>query len=86
MRRLPLFAIAVISLFAMALSCGHRSDASSVESLPTIPDTLRVGTLYSPTSYFIYKGEEMGYEYDLMRKVLSDHNVAMEVVVAHSID
>lgn len=86
MRWLPLFAIAVISLFAMALSCGHRSDASSDESLPTIPDTLRVGTLYSPTSYFIYKGEEMGYEYDLMRKVLSDHNVAMEVVVAHSID
>lgn len=51
-----------------------------------IPDTLRIGTIYSPTSYFIYKGEEMGYEYELISRLLEDNGKAYEIKVGKSID
>lgn len=47
-----------------------------------LPDTLRVGTLYSPDSYFIYKDEPMGYEYELVSQFASDHGVPVKIVVA----
>ncbi len=68
----------------MALACGRKStgkDSTDSHQHP-IPDTLRVGILYSPTSYFIYRGEEMGYEYERISKFTSDKGVTLKLVVA----
>ena len=36
----------------------------------------------SSTSYFIYKGEPMGYEYEMLRAFAKDMNVELQIVVA----
>lgn len=67
-------------------ACG-RSASSSDSSAKApdsgaLPDTLTVGTLYSPQSYFMYRDQEMGYEYELMSKFAADHKIPMRVVLA----
>ena len=49
-------------------------------------DTLKAITVYSPTSYFIYKGTPMGFEYDLLNKLTKKVGIELEIVVAHNID
>ncbi|MGL4994370.1 MAG: transglycosylase SLT domain-containing protein [Bacteroidales bacterium] len=46
---------------------------------------LRVLTLYSSTSYFNYRGEEMGYEYELAKEFASSLGVDIKVVVAENV-
>ncbi len=46
---------------------------------------LRVLTLYSSTSYFLYRGEEMGYEYERIKQFADHHNLRTTVVVADNI-
>ncbi len=58
-----LAAIATVAA-ALVAACSH-SGSSAADEVPDslrrpLPDTLRVGTLYSPTSYFIYREEPMG--------------------------
>ncbi len=43
-------------------------------------------TTYSPTSYFLYKGKTMGYEYDLLKQLAKDLNVELDLKIAHNID
>lgn len=47
---------------------------------------LRVLMIYSSTSYFIYKGEPMGFEYELV-KLLADHmGLKLELVITSDLD
>ncbi|MGL4292928.1 MAG: transglycosylase SLT domain-containing protein [Bacteroidales bacterium] len=46
---------------------------------------LHILTLYSSTSYFIYKGEEMGYEYELARSFAHSQKLKPVVKVATNI-
>lgn len=48
-------------------------------------DTLTAVTLYGPTSYFIYRGEPMGYDYSLARQFAADGNKALRMLVAPSL-
>ncbi len=41
-------------------------------------------TGYSANSYFIYKGQTMGYEYELLNLLAQDLNLDLEIVIAHS--
>ncbi|HIR38482.1 MAG TPA: transporter substrate-binding domain-containing protein, partial [Candidatus Limisoma gallistercoris] len=50
-----------------------------------LPDTIVVGTLYSPTSYFLYKGDVMGYHYDLITKFAKDKHIAVEFKIMRSL-
>lgn len=72
--------------------------SSKIQQKPSEPDgpsvlesiqktgTLKAITIYSSTSYFIYKGEPLGYEYELL-EMLADHlNLELEIVVASDID
>lgn len=70
-------------------ACGPgRKDARTGSAVarsnaPTsLPDTLVVGTLYSPTSYFIYRDEPMGYDYELISKFAAHHKMALRVELA----
>ncbi|MBJ2183684.1 MAG: transporter substrate-binding domain-containing protein [Muribaculaceae bacterium] len=64
-----------------AVSCGHRTAGESVNALP---DTLRVATLYSPTSYFIYRDEPMGYDYTLVSDFAEAKGMVLDLRVARS--
>mgnify|MGYP002622552376 CR=1 FL=1 len=49
-------------------------------------DTLTVLTLYSSTSYFLYRGQDMGYQYELGHQFARSLGVQLKVKVARSID
>jgi len=48
--------------------------------------TLKAIMVYSSTSYFIYRGRTMGYEYELIRHFAESQGLKLEVVVAQDID
>ncbi len=47
---------------------------------------LRASMVYSGTSYFLYKGHEMGFEYELLERFAKDLGVELEIVVEKNID
>lgn len=47
---------------------------------------LTIITLYSSTSYFIYKDEPMGYDYDLAQDFCNDHGLKLNVKVAENVN
>lgn len=61
-----------------------NSDAATSHNC-ALPDTLRVGTLYSPTSFFIYRGDSLGIDYDMARALADDLRRPMTLSVARSL-
>lgn len=49
-------------------------------------DTLRVVAPFNSTTYFIYRGLPLGYEYELMKKFAAEHGVALKWTVVQSRD
>ena len=47
---------------------------------------LRAMTTYSATSYFLYRGVPMGYEYELLKRFADYLDVELEIVVSNDID
>lgn len=78
----------------MIPSCHGGSDSDklkdSLDTLPTIdvqnklPDTLVVGTIYSPASFFILKGDTLGYDYERICAFARDNGITIKFHVASS--
>ncbi len=87
MRR-PALLIAIVALVVLAAACGRNGkatdNASNASSQP-LPDTLRVATLYSPLSYFIYRGEPMGIDYTLVDSMAADNGMVLDLTVARTL-
>jgi membrane-bound lytic murein transglycosylase F len=49
-------------------------------------DTLTAILPYNSTSYFIYRGEPLGYEYELLKNFASDHGLELKVLVVQRRD
>ena len=65
----------------LATGCGGKggTQGEAADSLEMrLHDTIVVGTLYSPTSYFIYRGDPMGYHYDIIQKFAKDNHVHIQ--------
>lgn len=80
--------VVIVAVMASVMACGGRGDRheeSGNEAVHRLPDTLRVGTLYSPTSYFIYREEKMGYDYDLISRFVADKGLFLDMTVATSL-
>ena len=84
-------AITAAILMAATMACGGTGSGSETASEAdtvvtyTLPDTLRVGTLYSPASYFIYRETEMGYDYDLVKRFAADKGMELDLVLFHNL-
>ncbi|AHG88280.1 ABC-type transporter, periplasmic subunit family 3 [Gemmatirosa kalamazoonensis] len=70
-----------------------RTDAAHAgevagHDLPEIKwrDTLTVLMPYNSTTYFLYKGEPMGYEYELLKAFAQAHHVVLKVVAIQKRD
>ena len=85
-KKLTLLTLIVCVLTA----CGGRRHTAAEEAHPTdLPailerDTLVALTLYSSTSYFLYRGEPMGFQYELCRQFADSLGVELTVKVAAS--
>ncbi|MFN2395042.1 MAG: transglycosylase SLT domain-containing protein, partial [Bacteroidales bacterium] len=75
----------IILPWILFFSCSRGKDGAD------FPEIIEKGTLtaitsYSPVSYFIYRGEPMGYEFELLQ-LLADHlNLDVNIVVAHDLE
>lgn len=47
---------------------------------------LRALVVYSSTSYFLYKGQAMGFEYELLERLADHLNLKLEIVVSADLD
>jgi membrane-bound lytic murein transglycosylase F len=84
-RRSPLVASLITLLVTVAaLSSCDRVQPEVERDLADIlaSDTLVVGTRFNSTSYFLYRGQPMGYEYELLQAFAEAHDVHLRLVVA----
>lgn len=87
MNRMPHIAITLLLLCGIFcfFSCGKKTSGSENPDTYALPDTLVVGTLYSPTSFFLVKGDTMGYDYDLAKQFARDKKIAVQFEVMRSL-
>lgn len=70
-------------------SSGAHSRISSIKrDLDNIKKDgkLTAVTTYSSTSYFLYRGQPMGFEYELLKRFADYLDVEIEIRISHSID
>ncbi len=79
----PLISVAILLTLVIATRFNKHVVTTDEYKLP---DTLRIGTLYGATSYFNYKGEEMGYEYELVNKFAQDKDIAIKTNVSENME
>ncbi|MCM1451941.1 MAG: transglycosylase SLT domain-containing protein [Clostridium sp.] len=78
---LPILSAGAICAAGVA-ACNSGGETADV----TLPDTVRVVTLYGPSSYFEYKDTLMGYDYEMMEELAKEHGFAVDWIVAGSLD
>ena len=73
--------LAIIIIYNQAQT---RRERNKVIDLPkiTAKGELRALTLYSPTSYFIFRDKEMGYEYELCAQLAKALGLKLKMVIA----
>ena len=84
---IPLFLV----LFCCVFGCKNTRPnpvSENAYDLPQIKDSgeLVVLTLYSSTSYFIYRGQEMGFQYELSDQFAKSLGLKLRIEVANSVD
>lgn len=82
--RLP----AVVALLLLPGACRERLEPEIERDLADIiaRDTLIVATRFNSTSYFLYRGQPMGYEYELLQNFAEAHEVHLRMIVAGDFD
>lgn len=84
---LRMFALA-LSVCLISMRCGNEPDKErKTPAVPglDLPEILKKGTLTvlaenSSTSYFIYRGKKMGFEYEMLREFANEIGVELEIV------
>lgn len=85
-----LIIIALIIAAIGTIGCQTHNNKSTTEATCDLDSIkargeLRVLTLSGSTSYFIYKGEKRGYEYELAKRFADELGVELTIVVAPNI-
>ncbi len=70
---------------AVAVVGCSRCGSADTSDADRLHDTLRVVTLYGPTSYFIYRDEPMGYDYELVDSFAVQNSLVLDLKVAHTL-
>lgn len=78
---------AFIALLLLIVGLQRWEKSREINKFPDLPQIhaqgeLRALTLYSPSSYFIYRDKEMGYEYEICSILASDLGLHLKMIVA----
>lgn len=88
----PLLLCCLLTAPAACLDTATGAPEAKTEPQPrTLEQIRRSGELralvaYSATSYFLYKGQPMGYEYELLRRLADDLGLELRVRIARDLD
>jgi membrane-bound lytic murein transglycosylase F len=81
--------LAVITVL-FACNSGDRRDQKSRIKRDLVEmkedSVLKAITIFSPTSYFLYRGQPMGFEYDLLQRLAEHLELKLQIVVADNMD
>lgn len=85
-----IYLLLFIFLSIICVSCISGENQGNQENIPDLEGILqrgkiRVITLYGPLSYFNYKDNVMGYEYEFAQQLSQELGVEMEMIVAKNI-
>lgn len=77
--------------FFLASCIKKKEDTSAVMSSVDLneiikSDTLRVATMYGSTSYFLFKDETMGYDYEMVSNLAKYLKLNLKIIIAKSED
>ncbi len=77
-----------ILLFLISFSCGDDARREEKEAIPHYLEKGRIKAItdYNSTNYFIYRGEPMGYQYELLNLLAEHLGVRLDVVVNNNLD
>ena len=79
--------VLIILLLNLLQSCSSKDEREEEVKIENLRDNKLVAlTGYNAYSYFIYKGQPMGFEYELVKKLAEHLNVSLEVKVSSSIE
>lgn len=78
-----LLLLACVVLYGCGKKKVHEIDLDGMHV--QLPDTLLVGMINSPTTYFDYRGTPMGYDYELMDRFTKFYGLQFKVVVGGTI-
>lgn len=71
------------------MSCGGKGGEGKSGAIAVgdtvFPDTLHAVTLYGPTSFFIYRGDSMGYNYALLKNLCETHGAKLDLRIARNL-
>lgn len=79
----------ILFLFVACNSPQEKSDPEPIKKdLPEIrkDGVLKVLVTYSSTSYFLYRGQPMGFEYELLRRLAEHLDLKLHIVITKNID
>ena len=80
----------ILFLFLLLLlpACLGQHSSGEKDDLPQIVKRgkLIAITSYSQTSYIIYRGQPMGYEYELLERLAEELGLELEIVIADDLD
>ena len=86
MRRFSFTALLFTTLAYVMLWQACTTKENTVVAEPhRFPDTLRVGTIYSPTTFFLYRGDTLGYEYERICDFAADKGIKVDVTAVTNI-
>jgi len=79
----------LIAIIVLDISCSGKIDTADTDQgvdLETIlnDDTLRIGTIAGPVSYFYYRDETMGFDYEMAQNLADSLKLTLKVVEASS--
>lgn len=83
--------LATVLTLLLAACHGNRKKPDNVRLIDfegvhvELPDTIRVGMLNSPTTYFDYRGTPMGYDYEMMQNFAEFYGLQFSVKVGANI-
>ncbi len=74
-----------ISFFFLA-SCGQKKKETTLAVSTDLNeiisyDTLRVATMYGSTSYFLFRDEKMGYDFEMVTNLAKKLNVNLKIII-----
>ncbi|WP_411895104.1 transglycosylase SLT domain-containing protein [Winogradskyella sp. A2] len=99
--RLKSFLVLLIAISSLSCESGKSNNTgegdvfvnpivanSSDRDLDAIKEegVLRALVVYSNTSYFLYRGQAMGFEYELLTRLADHLNLKLEIVVSNNLD
>lgn len=88
MRNKKLYIFTLLILLLLAISCRQQKENRGAVSLPIdlkniiSSDTLRVATMYSSTSYFMFRDEQMGFDYEMAQNLANHFHLNLKISIA----